>query len=114
MKPVIMRMVVDLPAPLGPRKPSTSPRSTVNEMPSTARLAPKAFTRFSILIMQNLPAPLQGGALSPNSTGELESRSRRFRKAPRHGETHFDCRPCDRGSGRVCPAVSDQAGAHRG
>ena len=41
MKPVIMRIVVDLPAPFGPRKPSTSPRSTVNEMPSTARLGPK-------------------------------------------------------------------------
>src|SRR5204863_350956 len=26
MKPVIMRMVVDLPAPFGPRKPSTAPR----------------------------------------------------------------------------------------
>src|SRR5512135_340775 len=46
-----MRMVVDLPDPFGPRKPTTSPRSTANEMPSTARLAPKVFTRFSILIM---------------------------------------------------------------
>src|SRR5258705_9570870 len=51
MKPVIMRMVVDLPAPFGPRKPSPSPRSTLNEMPSTARLAPKAFTSPSIFIM---------------------------------------------------------------
>src|SRR2546430_10003324 len=41
MKPVIMRMVVDLPAPLGPRKPSTSPRSTENDIPSTACLVPK-------------------------------------------------------------------------
>src|SRR6267143_1795063 len=52
MNPVIMRMVVDFPAPFGPRKPSTSPRSTVNEMPSTARFGPKAFTSLSILIMQ--------------------------------------------------------------
>src|SRR5919109_3025159 len=51
MKPVIMRMVVDLPAPFGPRKPSTSPRSTANEMPSTARFGPKLFTRFSIWII---------------------------------------------------------------
>src|SRR5690348_8811820 len=50
MKPVIMRMVVDLPAPFGPRKPSTSPRSTAKLTPSTARFAPKAFTRLSILI----------------------------------------------------------------
>src|SRR5947199_8313968 len=51
MNPVIMRMVVDFPAPFGPRKPSTSPRSTVNEMSSTARLGPKAFTSLSIFIM---------------------------------------------------------------
>src|SRR5258708_22818881 len=51
MNPVIMRMVVDLPAPFGPRKPSTSPRSTVNEMWSPARLGPKAFASLSIFIM---------------------------------------------------------------
>ena len=51
MKPVIMRIVVDLPAPFGPRKPSTSPRSTVKEMPSTARLALNVFTRLSIRII---------------------------------------------------------------
>src|SRR6267143_1654061 len=51
MNPVIMRMVVDFPAPFGPRKPSTSPRSTVNEMPSTARFGPNAFTSLSIFIM---------------------------------------------------------------
>ena len=52
MKPVTMRMVVDLPAPFGPRKPSTSPRSTLNETPSTARFAPNVLTRFSMRIMQ--------------------------------------------------------------
>src|SRR6185436_14489936 len=46
-----MRMVVDLPEPFGPRKPTTSPRSTLNEMPSTARFAPNVFTRFSLLII---------------------------------------------------------------
>src|ERR1051325_12187946 len=51
MKPVIMRMEVDLPAPLGPRNPSTSPRSTENEMPFTARFVPNALTKFSTLIM---------------------------------------------------------------
>src|SRR5437868_15132602 len=53
MKPVIMRMVVDLPAPFGPRKPSTSPFSTLNEIPSTARFGPKVLTRLSILIIGN-------------------------------------------------------------
>ena len=39
-RPMIMRMVVDLPAPLGPRKPVTVPGSTVKEMLSTATLSP--------------------------------------------------------------------------
>ncbi len=34
---VSMCTVVDLPAPLGPRKPYTSPGSTRRSMPSTAR-----------------------------------------------------------------------------
>src|ERR1041384_4712063 len=62
INPVIMRMVVDLPAPFGPRKPSTSPRSTENEMPSTACFVPNNFFRFSTLIMvwfQNRPKTSQ-------------------------------------------------------
>ena len=35
-----MRMVVDLPAPLGPRKPVTRPGSTAKSMPLTAVLEP--------------------------------------------------------------------------
>ncbi len=34
---LIMRMVEDLPAPLGPRKPNASPRRSSNRTPSTAR-----------------------------------------------------------------------------
>ncbi len=37
VRPVNMRMVVVLPAPLGPRKPKTSPGWTVKSIPSTAR-----------------------------------------------------------------------------
>jgi hypothetical protein len=37
---MIIRMVVDLPAPFGPRKPVTMPGRTVNVSPSTAVLAP--------------------------------------------------------------------------
>ena len=33
---MIMRIVVDLPAPFGPRKPTTSPRLMVNDASSTA------------------------------------------------------------------------------
>src|SRR5215210_5570284 len=50
MKPVTMRMVVDLPAPLGPRKPRTSPRSTANERSLTAIFGPNALVRFCTLI----------------------------------------------------------------
>ncbi len=35
-----MRMVVDLPAPLGPRKPVTTPGTTSNDRSSTAVKAP--------------------------------------------------------------------------
>src|SRR5215216_2340872 len=38
-------IVVVLPAPLGPRKPNSSPGSTENEMPSTAVKSPKRLTR---------------------------------------------------------------------
>src|SRR5687767_14299520 len=53
INPVIIRIEVDLPAPLGPRNPSTSPRSTEKDTPSTARLGPKVLTRLSTLIMVN-------------------------------------------------------------
>jgi hypothetical protein len=38
--PSAMRIVVDLPAPLGPRKPVTRPGSTVKSMPLTAVRSP--------------------------------------------------------------------------
>src|SRR5215468_10272433 len=61
MKPVTMRMVVDLPAPFGPRKPNTSPRSTVNETSFTASLVPNALVRFSTLIMFPPAVPCDRG-----------------------------------------------------
>jgi hypothetical protein len=36
-----MRIVDDFPAPLGPRKPNTSPRATATSMPRTASNVPK-------------------------------------------------------------------------
>src|SRR5437667_12712691 len=50
--PVIIFMVVDLPAPLGPRKPKTSPRSTTRSMPATAVIGPKLLVSPSISIME--------------------------------------------------------------
>jgi hypothetical protein len=39
-KPASIFIVVDLPAPFGPRKPSTWPGSTLKLMPSTATRSP--------------------------------------------------------------------------
>jgi hypothetical protein len=40
-----MRMVDDLPAPFGPRKPNASPRRTWTSIPSTATKSPKVLRR---------------------------------------------------------------------
>src|SRR5467141_1528575 len=101
MNPVIMRIVVDFPAPFGPRKPSTSPRSTVNEMPSTTRLGPNAFASLSIFIMlkegQNYRriTRLQSADVWRLGPERLEIRSR-FTRA-------------DRGSDARCIAGSDRS-----
>src|SRR5688572_23104770 len=62
-KPVSIFMVVDFPAPLGPRKPSTVPGSTRKLTPSTAVIGPKCLERFLISIMADL------GATSGRSAG---------------------------------------------
>src|SRR5262245_10166605 len=111
MNPVSMRMVVDLPAPFGPRKPSTSPRSTENETSFTASFVPKLFTRFSTLII-----PSSGGyrlTPPPSFSGPPDMRrmhdfraagvrdyfDRKFRKGssqcPRAGSGPFWCRQSD-------------------
>ena len=51
MKPVMMFIVVDLPAPFGPRKPTTSPASTEKLMPDSAVACPYFLTRFSTFSM---------------------------------------------------------------
>src|SRR3954471_15311586 len=124
MKPVIIRMVVDLPAPFGPRKPSTSPRLTVNEIPSTARFAPKDFTRLSILIIKlGSFLTVQGGGLSPkNAAAPAAEASRRailrysfsFLPSPRpSGETNdrnqVRARRCARNAHHCCKRVLDGA-----
>ncbi len=38
-RPARMLMKVDLPAPLGPRRPKIEPRGIIRSMPSSARLA---------------------------------------------------------------------------
>ena len=41
-----IRTVVVLPAPLGPRKPNTSPRATLNDTSATAVREPKTLVRW--------------------------------------------------------------------
>jgi hypothetical protein len=50
-RPTIMRIVVDLPAPFGPRNPVTVPGRTVKLTPSTAVLDPYLLVTFSATIM---------------------------------------------------------------
>ena len=45
---MMTRIVVVLPAPLGPSRPKISPRSTSNERWSTATTSPYRLTRFFI------------------------------------------------------------------
>src|SRR5437899_9995073 len=52
-RPAIMRMVVVLPAPLGPRKPWISPGSTERLTPSTAVKEPYVLTSDSTAIMRS-------------------------------------------------------------
>src|SRR5262252_3299148 len=50
-RPAIIRIVVDLPAPFGPRKPVTMPGWTTKSSPSTASFSPYRLLRFSTSII---------------------------------------------------------------
>src|SRR5262245_34264655 len=50
-------IVVDFPAPFGPRKPKVSPRLTVKSMPRTASTSPYRLTRPETDITVSGPAP---------------------------------------------------------
>src|SRR5580700_8786342 len=68
-KPHRIRIVVDFPAPLGPRKPKISPRFTSSEMLSTATKSPKRLVRFSIRTA-GPPSGSMGQLLSPDQSDE--------------------------------------------
>src|SRR5690606_36617962 len=57
-KPVSIFMVVDLPAPLGPRNPSTSPGLTSKDKLSTATCSPNRLVRLFIFIMTSSISPV--------------------------------------------------------
>ena len=52
-------MVVDLPAPFGPRKPCTSPELTERSSPSRARVGPNILTRPDVEITGVMTLTLQ-------------------------------------------------------
>ncbi|GIF78018.1 hypothetical protein Asi02nite_75360 [Asanoa siamensis] len=62
MSPVIIRIVVDLPAPLGPRKPVTVPGAHSNETSLTAVCAPYRLVKLVTLIMPTSLQPTGGSA----------------------------------------------------
>src|SRR5262245_27416155 len=53
-----MRMMVDLPLPLGPSRPNTAPRSIANETWSTATRSPKRRDRPSTEMTGDRAAPI--------------------------------------------------------
>src|SRR3954462_15679429 len=60
-------MVVDLPAPLGPRNPSTSPFPTLRSRPATAVIGPKRFISPAISIMDEEREVSGAGVLRENA-----------------------------------------------
>src|SRR5262245_41837624 len=63
-RPTIILMVVDLPAPFGPRKPKNSPRRTTRLRPLTATFGPNALVRPQVAI-----AASDGGTDTPEGVG---------------------------------------------
>ena len=61
--PLMHLRSVDLPAPLTPTRPNTSPSGMRRETPSSTRVTPKLFFKFAISIMcvrpENSAAPLR-------------------------------------------------------
>src|SRR5690606_27472358 len=74
--PRIIRIVVDLPAPFGPRKPVTRPGATLKLMLSTATFSPYRLVRFCASIM----GVLSVGALAALNT--FNGRAGSMRRAP--------------------------------
>src|SRR5579859_4663901 len=56
-----IRTVVVLPAPLGPRKPNTSPCATLNDTSATAVRVPKSLVRWLTSIAADLAGAAWGG-----------------------------------------------------
>src|SRR5579871_815617 len=95
-----MRMVVVLPAPLGPRKPNSSPSCTTRFMLSTAVRLPNRLVRFwqTILSMLSLSFASIDDAFDPGQVaacGDIGQaiRSKEFLHGVRLPQRHFDRQP---------------------
>ena len=94
------RIVVDLPAPLGPRKPCTSPPATVRSSPSRARVVPNVLTspRISMTRFAHADARLHTSSviseiIQNHSCVDPEQRDRLRRAARRRPHRPQVCRP---------------------
>src|SRR5207245_9555500 len=100
-----MRMVVVLPAPLGPRKPTISPRATSKLTRSMAWTGPKNLERFWTLIMRRFlhgratGEARRGGYSQPTTVGEPGKFGPRKPLEPLvYGAPGGDSRRLDRGT----------------
>ena len=62
-----VRTVVVLPAPLGPRKPNTSPHPTLNETSARAVRSPKRLVNPSTVIASSPAAPRRGDGIDASA-----------------------------------------------
>ena len=107
--PMIIRMVVDFPAPFGPRNPVTLPACTVKSMPATAVLlpyllvSPRASIMVSSLVVSGTARPYGAGVGRRNGRA-AEPCGRRARPGGRRGSSSRMTRgPAGSGAGRVVP-----------
>src|SRR5258708_39871658 len=70
--PAMMRMVVVLPAPFGPRKPWISPGSTERLTPSTAVKEPYVLTRAPTPVVASGPPRPEMGRAAALGDGEVD------------------------------------------
>ena len=75
----IIRIVEDLPAPLGPRNPNASPRRTRTSMPSTAVKSPKCLVRSCASTSYSDMAP--DGSARRGDSGQAAGVSRKTRSS---------------------------------
>src|SRR5438477_11372178 len=70
-------MVVDFPAPFGPRNPKVSPRATSNDTPATASISPYRLLRFSTVTASAASDP-GGGAPASTAASDIPPTLRRY------------------------------------